>query len=250
MIHLPPTNRPQGAPPSDPPGFESIPPFARAVGVAVACGFALALRLTRETAATPAGADAPEILRAQLAPIVFGAMVAVGAAGLAAIGYRYWRSRPSPEGPAPAERERDVEVRHPPSSRYEQILAELQGVKLSFIGGEGRAGDGGKNFPKLARLVRVFLARIGVADAANLPVKEFPLRLNGSGLSQRQIQSLMTVVERCEAAERVTNPLKNAVDPLELVRLFKAVVDQLEGRPTDRPATDPEGVRLPPQRGD
>lgn len=155
----------------------------------------------------------------------FVALAAIGAGG-----YYLWHER----GRVAEEPAGEIESRHPPSSRYEQILAELQGIRLNFQSGEGRAGDGRKNYPKLARLVRVFLLKIGIADARDCPLGELELKMNGVGLSARQAQTLLSILQRCEIGEKQTNPLKNSVEPLELVRQFKAVLDQLEGRQPDR----------------
>lgn len=78
------------------------------------------------------------------------------------------------------------------SSRFEQLLAETQGLFLRVQGGESKG-----YFRKIERLTRIFLERIGIAGALLMPYDEMVALLNGGALPQKQSVILISILERC-----------------------------------------------------
>lgn len=114
--------------------------------------------------------------------------------------------------------------RHRESAQFEQVLAELQGLKLRIEGGEGRGV-----YVKVGRLVKIFAERAGVASARELSDAEFKKALEGSQFSTQQAQALCRILEKCEHATR-EETVKLDFDPVEMVREFREVIDEFEGR--------------------
>jgi hypothetical protein len=114
--------------------------------------------------------------------------------------------------------------RHRESAQFEQIIAELQGLRLRIEGGEGRGV-----YVKVGRLARIFAERAGISDARDMNEAEFKKALDSSEFSAQQAQSLIRIVERCEHAAR-EDTVKLDFDPLDMVREFREVIDEFEGR--------------------
>lgn len=155
------------------------------------------------------------------------AVTGVGAAGLIVwIGYAYYSKRQIGT-PAPfMDEERGPEA----ASRFEQVLAELQGIRLGIESGNDTAG----NFEKFGRLVRIFAAKAGVTGARDMPLAKLREALPAAHFSAKQTQMLVAILERSEKAMRIRRDQID-FDPKELVKDFKYVIDQVEGR---EPETD------------
>lgn len=108
------------------------------------------------------------------------------------------------------------------SSQYEQVMAELQGIRLRISGGDGRA-----YLPKVERLVHIFADRAGVIGARNMDREALTKALSGISLSPEQIRVLSRILMQCEKA-RSEESVKLDFDPMDMVKDFQAVVRELE----------------------
>lgn len=154
------------------------------------------------------------------AEVVLISLAVVAAALLAWLGYAYY-ARHRSFAPSPLLREeKEIEV-----SRFEQVLAELQGIRLGFESGNDTAG----NFEKFARLVRIFASRAGIPAAREMPLAKLRDALTAAHFSAKHVQMLVTILERCDKAMHVRRGTLD-FDPKELVKDFKYVIDQIEGR--------------------
>lgn len=175
----------------------------------------------------PKGISEQVTMIAGIALNVVLAVTGVGAVGLLAwIGYAYFSKR-QPGGAAPfMDEERGPEA----ASRFEQVLAELQGIRLGIESGNDTVG----NYEKFGRLVRIFAAKAGVTGARDMPLAKLRDALPAAHFSAKQTQMLLTILERAEKAMRIRRDQVD-FDPKELVKDFKYVIDQVEGR---EPETD------------
>jgi hypothetical protein len=78
-------------------------------------------------------------------------------------------------------------------SRYEQLLSEIQGLTLRVQGGESKG-----YYPKIERLARIFLERIGPAGARDLPDAEIEALLASGEIPQDVATALRSVFQRCK----------------------------------------------------
>lgn len=144
-----------------------------------------------------------------------------GAVALAVIGGWFmimWRKRE----PIPRYRGgKEIE-----SSPYEQVAAELQGIKLRISGGDGRA-----YLPKIERLVHIFADRAGVIGARTMDREALTKALTAASLSPEQIKTLSRILLQCEKA-RTEESIKLDFDPMDMVKDFQAVVRDLEREET------------------
>ena len=121
--------------------------------------------------------------------LAIGFFVLVIIAGLGGIAYVYYLQRQQ-------EIHRANQTRHTPEgSKFEQILAETQGIKLAIESGSGH------QFGKLKRLVRIFIERIGVEVKTGMTFDELQDALVNASLSPKQIQMLSSILDRCERGE-------------------------------------------------
>lgn len=112
-------------------------------------------------------------------------------------------------------------------SLYDPVLSELKGIKLRIEGGEGRAA-----LSKIARLVRVFLGRAGVPEAAEKPVRELRESMGETQLTEEECSALGAILERCERAGKQES-VRVDFDPLELIEEVRSIITRIEGRTTD-----------------
>lgn len=141
----------------------------------------------------------------------------VGGAALAAIGGWFmimWRKRE----PIPRYRGgKEVE-----SSPYEQVAAELQGIKLRISGGDGRS-----YLPKVERLVHIFADRAGIIGARTMDRETLTKALSAAPLSPEQIKTLSRILLQCEKA-RTEESIKLDFDPMDMVKDVQSIVRELE----------------------
>lgn len=78
-------------------------------------------------------------------------------------------------------------------SRFEQLLAETQGLHLRVQGGENKG-----YYRKIERLSRIFLERLGVTGARQMSYEEIMNVLNSGSFSQKQAAALQSIFERCK----------------------------------------------------
>ena len=109
-------------------------------------------------------------------------------------------------------------------SVYEPVLSELMGIKLRIEGGEGRVA-----LSKISRLVRVFLGRAGVPEAAEKPVKELRDSASEANLTEEECTALGAILERCERASNQES-VRVDFDPLELIEEVRSIITRIEGR--------------------
>lgn len=151
---------------------------------------------------------------------IMGFLIVGALSSLGFLVYYYMKRAPSAE--APEVEENEIEIME--SSRYEQILAELQGIHLNLQSKGGRS-----NFVKIQRLVRIFLSKLGLHDAQEMDDTDLITAIRASNLNPKDQQVLCSVIERCSRGERLEEAEWN-FKPLELVRDFKRVVLQIEGK--------------------
>lgn len=108
------------------------------------------------------------------------------------------------------------------SSQYEQVTAELQGIRLRISGGDGRS-----YLPKVERLVYIFADRAGVIGARTMDREALSKALNASPLAPDQIKTLSRILSQCEKA-RTEESVKLDFDPMDMVKDFQAIVQELE----------------------
>lgn len=170
-------------------------------------------RLWAQTPASGAGSAAA----ADSGLLSSGSLVLIGGAfALILIGGWFmfmWRKRE----PIPRYRGGRVE-----SSHYEQVLAELQGIRLRISGGDGRA-----YLPKIERLVHIFADRSGVIGARAMDREALTKALGAAALSPEQIKTLGRILSQCEKA-RLEDSIKLDFDPLDMVKDFQAIVKELD----------------------
>ena len=128
---------------------------------------------------------------------------------------QWWKREPVRQFTESMEIERSV---------YEPVLSELTGIKLRIEGGEGRTA-----LSKISRLVRVFLGRAGVPDAAEKPVKELRKSMSEAHLTEEECTALGAILERCERASEQES-VRVDFDPLELIEEVRSIITRIEGR--------------------
>lgn len=159
--------------------------------------------------------EADALMTAVFASLIGGAVLSVGF-------LVYYYINREPKEPSEGAPESDADIIE--SSRYEQILAELQGIHLTFQVKGGRS-----NFAKIARLVRIFLSKLGLHNAQAMDDEELVEAIRASSLNPKDQAVLISVIERCVRGEHLEETEWN-FKPLELVRDFKRVVLQIEGK--------------------
>jgi hypothetical protein len=182
---------------------------ALSVWAAIASGAASA---AAQTAGPASSAGSPAFAGPSGSMILAG-----GAVALVLIGGWFmfmWRKRE----PIPRYRGgREVE-----SSHFEQVLAELQGIRLRISGGDGRA-----YLPKIERLVHIFADRSGIIGARAMDREALTKALGAASLSPEQIKTLGRILAQCEKA-RIEDTAKLDFDPLDMVKDFQAIVKELD----------------------
>lgn len=108
------------------------------------------------------------------------------------------------------------------SSPYEQVMAELQGIRLRISGGDGRS-----YLPKVERLVHIFADRAGVIGARSMDREALTKALSGVSLAPEHIRVLGRILQQCEKA-RSEESVKLDFDPMDMVKDFQAIVRELE----------------------
>ena len=78
------------------------------------------------------------------------------------------------------------------SSRFEQLLAEIQGLSLRVKSGESKG-----YYRKIEQLARVFLERTGHVGARKMGDEELLGLLAGGSVSQTHAATLSSIYERC-----------------------------------------------------
>ena len=107
-------------------------------------------------------------------------------------------------------------------SRFEQLLAEIQGLTLRVQRGESKG-----YYRKIEQLVRVFLERIGHTDARHKSDEEIIALLKSGEVPQDMASSLMSIFERCkQGAIHETEKLDFSAG--ELLRDLRAIIKRAE----------------------
>lgn len=180
--------------------------------------------LSNRTDSAKSGLDASWIMGNSLLWIAVGG---AGFIGLLTAMY-WWRHRgrawESRLKPPPGRRLSHGHGRDLESNQFEQILSELQGIKLRIENGEGRG-----SLPNLLRLTRVFIARAGYPDAREQTADALADALMSSEFTSAQIEVLSSIIGQCETA--IHEDTRNLdFDPMDLVADMRRVVYQFEGR--------------------
>lgn len=79
------------------------------------------------------------------------------------------------------------------SSKFEQLLAETQGLFLRVQGGESKG-----YFRKIERLARIFLERTGTPGARQMTHEEIMSAIGGGAYTPKQTAGLVSIFERCK----------------------------------------------------
>jgi hypothetical protein len=108
------------------------------------------------------------------------------------------------------------------SSQYEQVTAELQGIRLRISGGDGRA-----YLPKVERLIHIFADRMGVIGARTMDMEALTKALSATSLAPEQIKTLSRILSQCHKARREESG-KLDFDPLDMVKDFQAIVREVD----------------------
>src|SRR5690606_25636009 len=104
-----------------------------------------------------------------------------------ALGYFLYARRRSKSGPDPLYNEPE-----PRSSRFEQLLAEIQGLSLRVKSGESKG-----YYRKIETLVRVFLERTGQPNARYMSDEEVRKILSSGSVPQELSTRLREILDRC-----------------------------------------------------
>lgn len=106
------------------------------------------------------------------------------------------------------------------SSKFEQLLAETQGLYLRIHGGESKG-----YYRKIEQLARIFMERIGIAGARQLPTEDLLAVLNSGSLPQKQAGALLSILERCkQGAEHESDKID--VSAADLIKDLRLLVKQ------------------------
>jgi len=110
------------------------------------------------------------------------------------------------------------------SSKYEQLMAEIQGLSLRVQGGEGKG-----YFRKIETLLRVYLERLGCDGARQMTYHELDTLLERDSLPHGQNEALKAIMARCrEGALDENRKLEyTASDLLKDLRRLVMEVDDL-----------------------
>lgn len=106
------------------------------------------------------------------------------------------------------------------SSRFEQLLAETQGLTLRVQGGENKG-----YYRKIERLSRIFLERIGVSGARQMSYDEIMAVINSGNFSQKQAAALQSIFERCKQGSEHEGE-KVDFTAAELIKDLRSLVKQ------------------------
>ncbi len=108
------------------------------------------------------------------------------------------------------------------SSQYEQVLAELQGIRLRISGGDGRA-----YLTKIERLIHIFADRAGVIGGRSMDREALTKAMAGVSLAPEHIKVLSRILLQCEKA-RTEEPVKLDFDPLDMVKDVQSIVMEVD----------------------
>jgi hypothetical protein len=111
------------------------------------------------------------------------------------------------------------------SSKFEQVLAEIQGLSLRVQGGDGKG-----YYRKIEQLARIFLERVGYPGARSLTYSEVETLLTGGSLPPKQASVLTSIFERCRlgAEHEGAKPENSTAD---LLRDLRMLIKQTEETP-------------------
>jgi hypothetical protein len=110
-------------------------------------------------------------------------------------------------------------------SRFEQLLAEIQGLTLRVQGGESKG-----YYRKIEQLVRVFLERIGYKDARHLEDNEIHALLSSGEIQQEIAAALRSIFERCKQGA-IHETEKLDFSATELLRELRTIIKRVEQSP-------------------
>jgi hypothetical protein len=116
----------------------------------------------------------------------------------------------------------------PESSKFEQLLAEIQGLYLRVHGGESKG-----SYRKIEMLARGFLERLGYKGARKMSEEEIHGVLNGGALSPNLAGALGTILERCKLGGEHEGQ-KLDFTAADLLKDLRGLIVQAEATPPDR----------------
>ena len=111
------------------------------------------------------------------------------------------------------------------SSKFEQLLAEIQGLSLRVQGGENKG-----YYRKIETLGRVFMERVGQPGARQMAAEEIQEILGGGKFPPKQATTLSTFFERCHKGAEHENE-KMDFTAAELLKDLRALINQAEEAP-------------------
>lgn len=114
-------------------------------------------------------------------------------------------------------------------SKFEQVLAEVQGISLRIQGGDSKG-----YYRKIEQLARIYLERLGFTGARDMSAPELDHILSGGALPPKQAATLSSIIERCrQGAEHESK--KQDITTADLLRDLRALIKQTEETPSTRP---------------
>jgi uncharacterized membrane protein len=120
------------------------------------------------------------------------------------------------------------ETEHVESSRFEQVLAETQGLYLRIQGGESKG-----YYRKIEQLTRIFMERTGYVGARQMSDEEIQGVLTSGAIPQKQATVLGSIFERCkQGSEHETRKLDFTAG--ELLKDLRNLVKQVEEMPSEK----------------
>lgn len=120
------------------------------------------------------------------------------------------------------------ETEHVESSKFEQVLAETQGLYLRIQGGESKG-----YYRKIEQLTRIFMERAGYVGARQMSDEEIQTILTSGAISQKQATVLGAIFERCkQGSEHETRKLDFTAG--ELLKDLRNLVKQVEEMPSEK----------------
>jgi hypothetical protein len=151
-------------------------------------GLAAALLLTAAGAGAQVPAPVSPIGRFSMQDtVMIAVLVAAVAAMIVYLVLTLGRREPTPTVPSV------YNEPEPASSKYEQLMAEIQGLSLRVQGGESKG-----SYRKIEQLVRVYLERSGHPAARQMSDEQIRKILEGGSVPHSQGQALLAIFERCK----------------------------------------------------
>lgn len=115
------------------------------------------------------------------------------------------------------------------SSKFEQLLAEIQGLSLRVQGGESKG-----YYRKIEVLIRVYLERIGCEDARQLDDDELDDLIKKASIPHGQADQIRSILERARTGAK-NESSKLDFTAAELLKDIRKLIVEVDDMPEPRP---------------